>query len=122
MRQYWRNPYGGYDTATSPFLFRGALPEDMPAMERVVLIRDTAEPRAITVSLLQEQGEIIEGDAKISWASGQASALDSGTIEKGREVGNVSVTRISDGTPIVHDVTFAFVVNAFEPTLVIRTQ
>ncbi len=121
MRQYWRNPYGGYDTATSPFLFRGALPEDMPAMERVVLIRD-GDPSAVTVSLLQEKGEIVDGDVRISWTPGQASALDSSSIAEGREVGNVAVTRVSDGAPIVHDVTFAFVVNAFEPSLVIRTQ
>ncbi|MHA1554045.1 MAG: DUF3179 domain-containing (seleno)protein, partial [Alphaproteobacteria bacterium] len=122
MRQYWRNPYGGYDTANSPFLFRGALPEDIPAMERVVMVRDEADSAAVTVSLLQDKGEIIEGDARISWAPGQASALDTGKIENGREVGNVTVTRVSDGTPIVHDVTFAFVVNAFEPSLIIRTR
>ena len=121
MRQYWRNPYGGYDTANSPFLFRGALPENMPAMERVVLIRD-GEPSAYTISLLQDKGEIVEGDVKVAWQPGQASALDANKIEDGRDVGNVTVTRVSDGSPIVHDVTFAFVVNAFEPSLIIRTQ
>ena len=121
MRQYWRNPYGGYDTANSPFLFRGALPENMPAMERVVMVRD-GDPSAYTISLLREKGEIVEGDVKLVWQPGQASALDTGKIEDGRDVGNVTVTRLSDGSPVVHDVTFAFVVNAFEPTLVIRTQ
>ncbi len=121
MRQYWRNPYGGYDTANSPFLFRGALPDNMPAMERVVLVRD-GEPSAYTISLLEQEGQIIEGDVKLVWEPGQASALDTGKIEDGRDVGNVTVTRLSDGSPVVHDVTFAFVVNAFEPSLVIRTN
>ncbi len=121
MRQYWRNPYGGYDTAAAPFLYRGALPEDMPAMERVVLVRaDTLF--AVSVPLLREKGEIREGDAVVTWEAGQASALDTGSIADGRDVGSVTVTRASDGAPIVHDVTFAFVVNAFEPRLVIRTE
>jgi len=36
----------------------------------------------------------------------------------------VEVYRVVDGEkrPVVHDVTFAFVVNAFEPTLAIRTE
>lgn len=121
MRQYWRNPYGGYDTSASPFLFRGALPEGIPAMERVVMIR-TDEPSAVSVALLREKGTIVDGDVVIKWEPGQASALDTSKIEDGRDVGTVTVTRASDGSPIVHDVTFAFVVNAFEPTLIIRTQ
>jgi hypothetical protein len=121
MRQYWRNPYGGYDTASSPFLFRGALPEGIPAMERVVMIRGD-EPQAVAVALLREKGKIVDGDVVIKWEAGQASALDTSKIEDGRDVGTVTVTRASDGSPIVHDVTFAFVVNAFEPTLVIRSQ
>ncbi|MHA1549579.1 MAG: DUF3179 domain-containing protein [Alphaproteobacteria bacterium] len=121
MRQYWRNPYSGYDTAPSPFLFRGALPEGIPAMERVVLVRAQA-PFAIALPLLQERGEIREGDIVVRWQAGQASALDAAEIVKGRDVGTVSVTDARDGAPVVHDVTFAFVVNAFEPTLVVRTQ
>jgi hypothetical protein len=121
MRQYWRNPYGGYDTAATPFLFRGALPEGIPAMERVVMIR-ADEPSAVSVALLREKGKIVDGDVVIKWEPGQASALDTSKIEDGRDVGTVTVTRASDGSPIIHDVTFAFVVNAFEPTLIIRTQ
>jgi len=118
-RQYWRNPYGGYDTANRPFLFSGALPEGIPAMERVVYIRGD-EPKAIAVALLMKEGEIVEDGIRIAWDPGQASALDSGRISEGRDVGTVSVTRVDDGEPVVHDVTFAFVVNAFQPALEIR--
>jgi len=46
------------------------------------------------------------------------------TIAYGKDVGNVTVERMVDGKtePVVHDVTFAFVVNAFEPTVIIRTE
>jgi hypothetical protein len=123
MRSYWANPYEGYDSALFPFLFKGTLPDGIPALERVVLVRDD-EPFAIALPLLEAQGEIREGDILVQWKPGQASALDAATIAEGRDVGNVTVERLVDGTrePVVHDVTFAFVVNAFEPTLIIRTQ
>ena len=88
MRQYWKNPYGGYDTAAAPFLFRGALPEDMPAMERVVLVR-ADPPLAVSVALLKKVGAIREGEVVITWEAGQASALDTASIAEGRDVGSV---------------------------------
>ena len=123
MRAYWQNPYGGYDSALVPFLFDGTLPDGLPALERVVLVR-AEEPFAVTLALLAEKGTLTEGDYVLSWAPGQASALDTGAIAEGRDVGNVTVEQIVDGRPVpaVHDVTFAFVVNAFEPRVIIRTD
>jgi hypothetical protein len=123
MRAYWRNPYSGYDSATAPFLYRGTLPEGIPALERVVLVRDD-EPFAIALPVIAKEKTIRQGDIVVSWEPGQASALDSSTIAEGRDVGNVTVTRTVDGVaePVVHDVTFAFVVAAFEPTLIIRIE
>lgn len=123
MRAYWRNPYTGYDSATAPFLFAGPLPTGIPAMERVIMVRGKT-PLAIALPVLEREKRIEEGDLVVTWEPGQASALDSGTIAEGRDVGNVEVFRMVDGKeePVVHDVTFAFVVNAFEPTLTIRTQ
>jgi hypothetical protein len=45
-------------------------------------------------------------------------------IAEGRAAGGVEVFRTDNGvvTPVVHDVTFAFVVNAFEPFLPIRSE
>ena len=82
------------------------------------------EPVAVAVSLLEKEGRVEEGDLVLTWEAGQASALDTGRISDGRDVGNVNVFRKVDGTeePVVHDVTFAFVVNAFEPTVIIRTE
>lgn len=123
MRAYWENPYGGYDSAIVPFLFDGTLPDGIQALERVVLVR-AEEPFAIALPLLAEKGTLTEGGYVLSWAPGQASALDTGAIAEGRDVGNVTVERIVDGKPeaVVYDVTFAFVVNAFEPTIIIRTE
>ncbi len=123
MRAYWRNPYDGYDSSVAPFLFFGKLPTGIPAMERVVMVRGE-EPFAIALPVLERKKRVSEGDVVVTWEPGQASALDSSTIAEGRDVGNVEAFRM-DGdrkVPVVHDVTFAFVVNAFEPTLTIRTE
>lgn len=122
-RAYWMNPYDKYDTAKTPFLFSGTLPTGMPAMERVVIVKGD-EPVAVAVSLLEKEGRVVDDGIVMTWEPGQASALDTSRISEGRDVGNVNVFRIVDGVeqPIVHDVTFAFVVNAFEPTLTIRTE
>lgn len=123
MRAYWRNPYGGYDSAIVPFLFDGTLPDGIPALERVVLVR-AEDPFAIALPLLREKGTLREGDFVLSWEPGQASALDTERITEGRDVGNVTVERFVDGKlePAIYDVTFAFVVNAFEPTVIVRTE
>lgn len=123
MRQYWRNPYDGYISAFEPFLFDGPLPTGMPAMQRVVLVR--SDPlMALTMELVEERGEITENGVTIRWNPGQLSALDAVRYEESREVGGVEVFRIENGVevPVAHDVTFAFVVNAFEPFLEIRTE
>jgi hypothetical protein len=54
------------------------------------------------------------------WRSGQASALGSAEIAKGKDVGSVDVTK--DGSALVHDVTFAFVLNAFAKDVVVLTD
>ncbi|WP_421724594.1 DUF3179 domain-containing protein [Bauldia sp.] len=123
MRAYWRNPYTSYDSAAAPFLYNGVLPEGIRALERVVLVRDEgAEPFAIALPVLEKEKEVREGNVVVTWEPGQASALDTSRISEGRDVGNVSVFRDGTDEPVVHDVTFAFVVAAFEPTLTIRTE
>lgn len=123
MRQYWRNPYVGYDAGTTPFLFDGPLPTGMPAMQRVVMVRSDP-PMAFTLALIAEVGVVEENGVIIRWNPGQATALDDVLIEEGREVGGVEVIRMEDGAevPVAHDVTFAFVLNAFEPLLPIRAE
>jgi hypothetical protein len=112
-RPYGRNPYAGYDSAHSPFLYRGPMPEKVPPMARVIVVGD----EAWSLELVRTKRRIETDDHIISWASGQASALDTPEIADGREVGTVSVY---EKTPqgrknAVYDVTFAFVFKAFHP-------
>ncbi|MEQ9688774.1 MAG: hypothetical protein RLO48_03495, partial [Bauldia litoralis] len=97
--------------------------EGIPALERVLLVRDD-EPFAIAWPVIEAEKTIRRGDIVITWEPGQASALDTSRIDEGRDVGSVTVIRdsASGAEPVVHDVTFAFVVAAFEPTLTIRTE
>jgi hypothetical protein len=119
FRDYGRNPYASYDTASVPFLYRGELPENLPPMARVVVVRTTGEP--IIVSLDKVRAGGFEQDGyRITFEEGVASALDHSTIAQGRDVGAVRVTK--EGRDVLHDVTFAFVAHAFHPEVRIVTE
>ena len=104
-RDYGRNPYEGYDDdTTQPFLFRGALDDRGLAKQRVVGIALADEAVAYDLNSLSE-GEasaanvvVADQDLVIFWKAGQASALDEGILEEGRDVGSVGVfSRVVDG-------------------------
>ena len=63
--------------------------------------------------LAQEQ-QVNEAGLEISWVAGQASALDTARIARGRDVGSIRV-RDSKGKDVAHDVMFAFAFHAFWP-------
>ncbi|MBT8418285.1 MAG: DUF3179 domain-containing protein [Silicimonas sp.] len=110
-RQYGRNPYVGYDSSSRPFLYSGEMPpHDVPALMRVIRVGD----RAWTMQRLRDEGQITEAGVILSWASGQASALDKYGIGEGRDVGTVRV-RDASGNDVPHDVMFAFAFHAFWP-------
>lgn len=113
MRDYGRNPYVGYDSLARPFLYDGAMPVGIQPMARVVAIGDQAWP----LTRVREAGEITLQDLIIRWFGGQSSALDSADVSTGRDVGNVVVQRRTENgmQDVVHDITFAFVFNAFRP-------
>lgn len=113
FRDYGRNPYVGYDTADRPFLYRGEMPDGIEPMARVVAVGNEAWP----MKRVRDAGMIEHNDLIISWSPGQASALDSRNLMDGRDVGNVVVQRRTANGPAdeVHDITFAFVFNAFRP-------
>lgn len=109
-RAYGTNPYRNYDT-TRPFLYSGEdPPRGIPPLERVVRVGDRAWP----LTRLRAEGTITEAGLTLSWAEGQASALDTGDIGEGREVGNVRV-RDAQGRDVAHDIPFAFAFHAFHP-------
>ena len=113
MRTYGRNPYAGYDSGSWPFLFRGEYDGPVPPLARVVAVGN----EAWTLESLRAAGRIEQGDLILTWEEGQNSALDSGVISQGRDVGNVVVQRRVDGVleDVVHDIPFAFVFHTFVP-------
>jgi uncharacterized protein DUF3179 len=122
-RPYGRNPYADYDTRAGPFeLFKGDLPEEIDPMVRVVVVRRGDAITAVTLPHLRDAGEIEADGIRLGWRDGVASALDTGEIAKGRDVGSVTVTDAESGEPLVHDVTFAFVVYAFHPDVAVLTE
>ncbi len=113
MRSYGRNPYAGYDSGSWPFLFRGEYDGPVPPLARVVAVGN----EAWTMESLRAAGRIEQGDLILTWEEGQNSALDSGVISQGRDVGNVVVQRRVNGVleDVVHDIPFAFVFHTFVP-------
>ena len=110
-RPYGRNPYSGYDTGEA-FLYKGEdPPHGIDPVSRVVRVGARAWPLA----RLREAGRLTEAGVTITWQAGQASALDTGRIGAGREVGDISVTDAETGEPVVHEVVFAFAFHAFHP-------
>ena len=110
-RDYGRNPYSGYDSLQRPFLYSGELPpHNIPALTRVVRVGKRAWP----VTRLHEVYTVTEAGITLSWSGGQASALDTADIGRGRDVGTIRV-RDAKGQNIAHDVMFAFAFHAFWP-------
>ena len=110
-RSYGRNPYAGYDSLKRPFLYSGETPpHGIEPLARVVRVGARAWP----MERLRKMGEINEAGVVISWAGGQASALDTAQIGQGRDVGSIRV-RDGAGRDLAHDVMFAFAFHAFWP-------
>lgn len=122
LRAYGKNPYAGYDSSRSPFLYNGKMPEGIEPMARVVAYRANGKLEAVSLSLLTKEQRMEIGDVVFSWSKGQNSALDTRQISEGRDVGNIVVQKkTAEGLKdMVYDVTFAFVVNAFRPGIAIK--
>jgi hypothetical protein len=120
MRAYGVNPYVGYDGSAWPFLYRGSMPEGIAPMAYVVAIGKQAWP----LDLLKAKKTVTTDRYRLTWAPGQNSALDSGEIAKGRDIGNLVVEKNAGGgwVDAVHDLTFAFVFHAFVPDGVIHKK
>lgn len=110
-RAYGTNPYGGYDSASRPFLYNGEIPPfGIHPLERVVRVGNRAWP----LTRLREEGGVTEAGLTLTWETGQASALDTSDIARGRDVGSIRV-RDASGRDQPHDVLFAFAFQAFWP-------
>ncbi len=97
-RAYGRNPYFGYDDAsTEPFLFTGITDPRAQSKDRVVGVE--IDGSAVAFSLDAISGGLAtatdftigETDVVVFWKAGQATALEGDGIEDGRDVGSVGV-------------------------------
>ena len=95
-RAYGQNPYAGYDRPGSePFLFRGEKDPRLPAVERVAAVERGNEAWAVSFTTLAEERVVTTSvageDIVVFWSPGTASALDSGSIARGRDVGTAGI-------------------------------
>jgi len=119
-RSYGNNPYAGYDDInSSPFLFRGDTPDELPAMARVLTVELGGEAVAYPNDVLKEMHVVndIIGDEEVVviWEAGTASALDDSLIATSSDVGAANVyareldgqtlTFVYDGAKIVDEQT-----------------
>ncbi|WP_265519394.1 DUF3179 domain-containing protein [Nitratireductor luteus] len=123
LRPYGRNPYIGYDRRNAPYpLYTGELPSEIAPMARVIVVQEDNQVVAVALSHLRRQGVIEIRDVKLTWRDGMSSALDAAEVAGGADIGAVQAQNIDDGKPLVHDITFAFVVYAFHPDASVLTE
>lgn len=97
LRAYGRNPYAGYDDInSSPFLYDGPeLSGQLPPLARVLKAEIGGEAVAYPFKLLQEMrvaNDVVgQQPVVVLWTVGTASALDTGTISEGRDVGSANI-------------------------------
>lgn len=88
---YGTNPYAGYDSTPTPFLFRGKIDNRLFAMERVLAGEISGQPIAYPFTILQAKqviNDIVAGEPIVAfWQSGAVSALDLIDIDSSRDVG-----------------------------------
>lgn len=103
-RSYGRNPYTGYDDInSSPFLYQGdPVADTLPPMARVLAVEVGDALVAYPYDTLAEAGAVNDtvGDLPlvVFWREGTASALDTGQIAEGRDVGAATAfARTVDG-------------------------
>ncbi len=98
-RNYGRNAYPNYDLRDGPLpgFFQDTTNDVLPAMNRIVGVREPAasEPITIPLELLQSEralGVDASGTPLVAfWAPGAASALEAETVDGGRDIGQTGV-------------------------------
>jgi hypothetical protein len=93
-RPYGSNPYEGYDSSGSPFLFSGETDDRLAQMDRVVVVKGNPSV-AVPLDLLRDERvmtlDVDDRQVVMLWAPGTASALDSEDIDQGADVGATGV-------------------------------
>ena len=109
-RSYGRNPYGGYDSSTYPFLFDGPADDRLAAMDRVIAVEINEEFVAYPYAILSAAKVIADSvggeEIVVFWQAGTTSALDGSSIAASRDVGAATVY-----SPVVDGETLSFTWN-----------
>jgi hypothetical protein len=100
-RPYGSSPYTGYDTGR-PFLFRGGVDGRLPTMARVVVVKSGEAAVVYPLEALGKERvinhQVDATDVVLFFRAGTASAVDVGSIDRGRDVGTPAVySRTVDG-------------------------
>jgi hypothetical protein len=114
-KAYGTTAFPGYDTAAG-MPYDGQYHGPGSPMIRVVAVAGLSE--AWSFEHVRRHGVVRSGDIEISWQAGQASALDTERIDRGRDVGTVIVERrLTDGSreAVPYMVPFAFAYLRFYP-------
>ena len=99
---YGFNPYVGYDSDESPFLFRGPPDTRLSPIERVVALELNGDAIAYPYSQLEDEPVVHDTvggeEVVVLFQFGTASALDARQIGEARDVGAAGVFRpVADG-------------------------
>ena len=116
-REYGQNPYPGYDTSVTPFLFQGEVDGRLTAMTRIagIALSPEANSAALAIPLitlsesLVIQTTLAETEILVWWVPGTNSVLNLHDIALSKDVGSVGVF-----SPIVNGRTLSFSPN-FSP-------
>ena len=106
IRPYGTNPYEGYDSRETPFLYRG--PDTGPGLgmlEQVIMVQEGDEHQAVSYSRLMQERAVHfvlqERPIVVLWVPGTVSALDSRRIAEGRDIGSANAFYAElDGLPL----------------------
>jgi hypothetical protein len=98
-REYGQNPYPGYDTSTTPFLFQGEIDGRLTAMTRITGITlgpdaDAASLAIPLITLTQDlivQTSLAGTEILVWWVPGTNSVLNLHDIALSKDVGSVGV-------------------------------
>lgn len=118
-RGYGENPYVKYDSLSRPFLYDGEYDGPGSPLSYVVAVGK----EAWLLEDLRKLGQVNHGKIRLTWREGMSSALDKQRIDRGRDIGYVTVEREADGgvyKDIPHHMVFAFAFKAFHTDGVIH--
>ncbi len=103
---YGSNPYRGYSSSASPFLFNGQIDERVPALSRVVGVTEGDAIAAYSFERLQAESVVndeVNGVPLVIFHGGLTNdALDGGIIAASQQIGSgIALNPVVDGETLI---------------------